>query len=74
MTAAGPPSGRLRAALWIGAALWLALLAVGFTAPGGWTWGLTGPVGHIENFMIAAASFCGTNHSRRPVFRRRSGS
>jgi len=44
--------GRLRAALLVGAALWLLLLVAGFTAPGGWTWGLPGPVGHIENFMI----------------------
>jgi hypothetical protein len=43
----------LRWSLRTGAALWLALLAVGFFAPGGWTWGLAGPFGHVENFMIA---------------------
>ena len=53
MAATRPASRRLRAALWIGAALWLALLAAGFTAPGGWTWGMAGSIGHIENFMIA---------------------
>jgi hypothetical protein len=44
--------GRLRIALVVGAAIWLLLLVVGFFAPGGWRWGLTGPVGHIENYMI----------------------
>lgn len=43
---------RLRAALLVGAALWLVLLVVGFIAPGGRTWGMPGPIGHIENFMI----------------------
>ena len=40
-------------ALWGGAAIWLALLVVGFFAPGGWTWGMAGPIGHIENYMIS---------------------
>ncbi|HZS02879.1 MAG TPA: hypothetical protein VFE37_29490 [Chloroflexota bacterium] len=43
---------RLRVALAVGAAIWLALLLVGFVAPGGWRWGLPGPVGHMENYMI----------------------
>ena len=42
----------LRLALRMGAVLWLLLLLVGFFAPGGWTWGMPGPIGHIENFMI----------------------
>jgi hypothetical protein len=44
---------RLRAALWVGAGLWLMLLVVGFFAPGGWVWGMAGPIGHIENYMIS---------------------
>ena len=44
--------GRLRIALVVAATIWLLLLLVGFLAPGGWRWGLTGPVGHIENYMI----------------------
>ena len=44
---------RLRAALWGGAGLWLLLLVVGFFAPGGWVWGMAGPIGHIENYMIS---------------------
>lgn len=40
-------------ALWAGAAVWLFLLVVGFFAPGGWTWGMAGPIGHIENSMIS---------------------
>jgi len=43
----------LRIALRAGAALWLALLLAGFFAPGGWTWGMAGPIGHIENYMIS---------------------
>ncbi|MFN8524790.1 MAG: hypothetical protein U0821_16970 [Chloroflexota bacterium] len=43
----------LRAALLAGAAIWLLLLIVGFFAPGNWTWGLPGPVGHMMKFMIA---------------------
>jgi hypothetical protein len=46
-------AGRLRLALRIGAAVWLLLLLAGFFAPGGWTWGVPGPVGHIENYMIS---------------------
>src|SRR5262249_253945 len=33
--------------------LWLALLLVGFFAPGGWQWGLPGPIGHMENYVIS---------------------
>ena len=44
---------RLRVALGVGAALWLVLLLVGFFAPGGWTWGLPGPIGHMENYVIS---------------------
>lgn len=51
MTAAA--EGRVRRALWIGAALWLLLLLAGFFAPGGWTWGIPGPVGHMENYVIS---------------------
>jgi hypothetical protein len=36
-----------------GAAVWLFLLVVGFFAPGGWTWGMAGPVGHIYNYTIS---------------------
>lgn len=45
--------GRLRVALGVGAAIWLTLLVIGFVAPGGWVWGMPGPIGHIENFMIS---------------------
>ena len=45
--------GRLRVALGVGAAIWLSWLVVGFLAPGGWVWGMPGPIGHIENFMIS---------------------
>jgi hypothetical protein len=44
---------RLRLALRIGAVVWFLLLAAGFFAPGGWTWGLPGPVGHMENYVIS---------------------
>src|SRR5947209_6565038 len=44
---------RLRVALWVGAAVWLLLLLAGFFAPGGWTWGMPGPVGHMENYVIS---------------------
>ena len=50
---AGGAGRGLRAALWGGAAVWLLLLVVGFFAPGGWTWGMAGPIGHIENYMIS---------------------
>jgi hypothetical protein len=43
----------LRIALLIGVAIWGLLLIVGFFAPGGWTWGMAGPIGHIENYMIS---------------------
>jgi hypothetical protein len=43
---------RLRTALLVGAGIWGFLLAVGFFAPGGWVWGMAGPIGHIENYMI----------------------
>lgn len=51
--AAPSAAGRLRWALRIGGGLWLLLLAVGFVVPGGWVWGMPGPIGHIENYMIA---------------------
>ena len=44
---------RVRIGLLVGAAIWLFLLVVGFFAPGGWVWGLSGPVGHSYNFMIS---------------------
>ena len=44
---------RVRIGLLVGAAIWLFLLVVGFFAPGGWVWGLPGPVGHSYNFMIS---------------------
>jgi hypothetical protein len=47
------PAGRLRLALYVGAAIWAFLLLVGFFAPGGWVWGMAGPIGHIENYMIS---------------------
>src|SRR4051794_12320237 len=43
----------LRLALWAGAIIWLLLLVVGFFAPGGWVWGMAGPVGHIYNYVIS---------------------
>ena len=45
--------GRLRLALGFGAFVWLALLLAGFFAPGGWTWGMAGPIGHMENYVIS---------------------
>lgn len=51
--AAGKALRGLRIALWGGAAVWLALLIVGFFAPGGWTWGMAGPIGHMQNYMIS---------------------
>lgn len=48
-----PAPVRLVWALRAGALLWLLLLAVGFVAPGGWVWGMAGPIGHIENYMIS---------------------
>ena len=47
------PARALRLSLRAGSIVWFVLLAVGFVAPGGWTWGLAGPIGHIENFMIS---------------------
>ena len=47
-----PRAARLSVALTVGAGVWLVLLVAGFFAPGGWTWGMAGPVGHIENYMI----------------------
>jgi hypothetical protein len=44
---------RLRVTLGVGAAVWLLLLLAGFFAPGGWTWGMPGPVGHMENYVIS---------------------
>src|SRR5581483_11136346 len=43
----------LRIALLVGAVIWAFLLIVGFFAPGGWTWGMAGPIGHMENYMIS---------------------
>lgn len=43
----------LRLSLRAGAMIWLLLLLVGFFAPGGWTWGMAGPIGHMENYMIS---------------------
>jgi hypothetical protein len=51
--AATTARGRLAVVLVVGAAIWLVLLVAGFFAPGGWTWGMAGPVGHIENYMIS---------------------
>jgi hypothetical protein len=48
-----PSATGLRVALWVGAGVWLLLLIVGFFAPGGWVWGMAGPIGHIENYMIS---------------------
>jgi hypothetical protein len=44
---------RLAVVLVVGGAIWLVLLLAGFFAPGGWSWGMAGPVGHIENYMIS---------------------
>src|SRR3954471_1600535 len=52
-TTAGRSATRLRLALWAGAVVWLLLLVVGFFAPGGWVWGMAGPIGHMENYMIS---------------------
>jgi hypothetical protein len=51
-TRTGVSARRLSVALGAGAALWLVLLAAGFVASGGWKWGMAGPIGHIENYMI----------------------
>jgi hypothetical protein len=48
-----PSAGGLRLALPAGAVLWLVLLIVGFFAPGGWVWGMAGPIGHMENYLIS---------------------
>ena len=45
--------GRLRLALRVGAAIWFFILLAGFFAPGGWTWGMPGPMGHMENYVIS---------------------
>jgi hypothetical protein len=50
---AGRSDRGLRIALLAGAVVWLLLLIVGFFAPGGWTWGMAGPIGHMENYMIS---------------------
>jgi hypothetical protein len=44
---------RLTLTLRIGAAIWLVLLIVGFFAPGSWKWGMAGPIGHMQNYMIS---------------------
>lgn len=49
----GQPEMGLRVTLVVGAAMWLMLLVVGFFAHGGWVWGMPGPIGHMENFMIS---------------------
>jgi hypothetical protein len=33
--------------------LWFVLVAGGFFAPGGWTWGIPGPIGHMQNYVIS---------------------
>jgi hypothetical protein len=43
----------MQLALRVGAAVWLFLLLAGFFAPGGWTWGMPGPIGHMENYVIS---------------------
>jgi hypothetical protein len=40
-------------ALGAGATLWLFLLVVGFSQPGGWVWGVTGAIGHMDRFVAA---------------------
>jgi hypothetical protein len=50
---AAPSARGLRLALRIGAGVWLLLLVVGFFAPGGWVWGMAGPIGHIYNYVIS---------------------
>lgn len=47
------PTNHLEIALGFGAGLWLALLVIGFVAPGGWHWGWQGSIGHMINYMIA---------------------
>jgi hypothetical protein len=42
-------TGRLRLALALGAAVWF----LGVIAPGGWAWGIPGPVGHMQNYVIS---------------------
>jgi hypothetical protein len=44
---------RLRVGLGVGAGVWLLLLVAGFFAPGGWTWGAPGPIGHMQNYVIS---------------------
>jgi hypothetical protein len=44
---------RLKNVLRVGAVLWLVLLLAGFFAPGGWQWGMPGPIGHMENYVIS---------------------
>ncbi len=46
-------TNRLEIALGFGAGLWLALLVIGFVAPGGWHWGWQGSIGHMINYMIS---------------------
>ena len=48
-----PAARGLRVALLVGAGIWAFLLIVGFFAPGGWTWGMAGPIGHMENYLIS---------------------
>ncbi len=46
-------TNRLEIALGSSAGLWLALLVIGFVAPGGWHWGWQESIGHMINYMIA---------------------
>ena|SRR5579859_796725 len=48
-----PEQRRLKLALRLGACLWLLLLLAGFFGPGWWTWGVPGPIGHMENYVIS---------------------
>jgi hypothetical protein len=48
-----PAVGGVRLALRAGAVVWLLLLVAGFFAPGGWVWGMAGPVGHVYNYVIS---------------------
>lgn len=48
-----PAARWLRVALLAGVAIWGFLLIVGFLAPGGWVWGMAGPIGHMQNYMIS---------------------
>jgi hypothetical protein len=55
-TAAERVTGRLRLALGVGAGLWSLLLVAGlvtgYLGLGGWVWGMPGPFGHTQNYVI----------------------